>query len=319
MANPSMEFLTCWGFGIQDGQGQKNTSDLTWLPLNAASDFNLNPNLELTDQADGFSDDRLMHSRGIWMEGNGGVSCQPVAGSLANLLEWVFDRDDYCQGKWATVVYSDGRRVYQYPDVKVASARFSLSAGAPLGLELRLLGIGEPFDSPIISPGLIQDGAPYTFDETKVQVDWDSSGTVHSNAETTLKSLELEVDNQLQGGEEGLRLCESLYPQTGYNNGAGVYTGSFVRDYIDSTTESQDPFELWIKQIGAAYSDDYNGMLKVTLSRGGVALVLSMPNTRFRTSRQPATGSRRGTINQTVEFQALTNAAGDPAVEYDIL
>jgi hypothetical protein len=253
-----------------------------------------------------------MHSRGIWMDGNGGVSVQPVSGSLTNLLSWIFDRDSYQQGKWGTVVYSDGRRSYQYQDTKVAHAKFSLNAGRPLELELGLFGITPA--TPSIALGSIQDGAPYTFNETTVKVDWDSSGSVSGSAEKTLKTFELDVDNQLQSGEDGLRLCDSLYPQTGYNNGAGVFTGSFVRDYIDSTTESQDPYDLWLNQITVAYSDSYNAQMSVTLTRGGVSLVFTMPNMRFRVARQPANASRRGTRNQTVEFQALCTAGGAAAV-----
>lgn len=309
--NPTLERNCVFGFGLQTGQGLPKTSGLTWIPLRGETDFSRNPNLEAVDQADGYGYDRLMHSQGIWIEGGAGLSVQPVSGSLANLISWMVDRDSYGQGRWATVVLANPRVRDVYQDVKVGTSALRLNAGRPLDLELRLMGI-RPMSNPTISLGAIQDGAPYTFDETTVRVDWDASGSVGS-AEKTIKTLEINIDNLLQSGEEGLRLG-GLYMETLYNNGDPVVTGSFTRDYVDPTTEVMDPFELWLAQMVNPSSDAYNAQMQVDLTRGGVTMSLQMKNMRFRKVNQPAKGTRRGTMTQTVEFLALACADGTPGL-----
>jgi hypothetical protein len=270
-----------------------------------------NPNLEALDQADGFGYDRLMYSKGFWLEGGSALSVQPVSGSLANLVAWMVSRDSYGQSKWATVVLKNSRVTDVFQDVKVGTAGMKLSAGQPLGLDLHLMGI-MPVANPSVTIGTVQDGAPYNFDETTVKVDWDASGSVGS-AEKTIKTLDINIDNLLQTGDEGLRLG-GLYMESLYNNADPVVTGTFTRDYTDPTTESMDPFELWLQQMVDPSSDTYDAQMQVDLTRGGVTLSLLMPNMRFRRVSQPARGTRRGTMTQTVEFLALASATQDAII-----
>ena len=309
--NPTLERFNVFGFALQSAQGTPASTGFNWIPMRAETNIERNPNLEAVDQADGVGYDQLMYSKGIWIEGAAGVSTQPVSPSILDLVTWIITRDSYGQGAFATVVMKNARRTDAYQDVKVGSAVFRMHSGAPLETELHLHGVA-PSTGGAPTVGSVQAGAPYIFDEVTVGVDWDGSGSVGS-AEMTIKTFEINIDNLLQTGEEGLRLG-SLYMQSLYNNGDPLITGSFTRDYVDSTTESQDPFDLWLQQIANLNNASYKAKMSISMTRGSVTLSFVMGNIWFKKVGQPAKGTRRGTMTQTIEYLALADTTLTPPV-----
>lgn len=299
----SLEKLTQFAFGVQSAQGTAKTSALTWIPMRGTTDLEVVPNQELLDAADGYDHDHLMYSAGYHVEGNAVVSLQPIDATLESLIDWILTRDSYNQGQFATVVIKDTQVQRQFMDVKVSRATFRFTAGQPVEFELALVGI-QRYTATTIAQATTDATAPYLFNEATVSVDWDVSGS--AVADTSIKSIQIDIDNRVQDPREGFRLRAQAYPTTLYNEGAPAITGRMTRDHIGGGSESQDPYSSWLTQFGTNFTDAYKARLTIAVARTET-LTLTMDNLQFTRVAAHPRGSRRGTMDQEIEFTCLAD------------
>lgn len=308
MGNPALNKYGIGGFYVQTGHRvAPATSGWTWLPFVDEPTFKWQPNPETLDQADRIHHDHLIYSNVQYY--SGGISFYLMPGQVSQLLDWVQTRDEYNQGKWASVVlwnYDEGSRHKVFAsDVKVTRAEFVIEQNSPVRCNLDLVGISDGLGN---GPTLATDWdasitdaeiAPYINRETVFTFDAEEDDLAQSY---DIRNCTITIDNQVQAPEDGVRFNGSASPYRLYNEGGIRCTGSFARDYVDS-----DCYDAFVDMYTQAdwYSNTRYGALAVTLTRGGTAFSLTMMKLAYNDHAPGMRGSRSGILVETLDFIAM--------------
>lgn len=307
MPAPALAAYGQFGFELQSAQGsQALGTSPAWLPLCAPNGFQWVPNIRVLDAGDSTAYERAAHSGGQWWAG--AVKFYLCPGHASAISAWIQDRDEYGQGKFATVwqsdVLGDGTTVWrQVMDVKVASAAFEFSPGGAVVVTLSLVGISNATSSlpANYTPSIT---APYIVKDCVFDYIPDAAVGTHDG--WNLKTLSLNINNHVQSPEDGMRLNSSYNPYRLYNEGYVSVAGSFIRDYQDQQIESaiQKQAEYGVG-LDDWWDQTYDGALTVTMSRG-VTLTVTVARVRYTDWNNQLLGSRVGALNEAVQFVGLS-------------
>lgn len=304
------------GFQLQEPLGNAegiNISSVTpvWVPLCEDPSFKLEIGSSLIDMADAHENDYLEYSTGHWYAGS--IAFYLYPGILSDLMDWVQTRTTGNQSEFAHVWMIDmnGDLIRGAKDVKVASAEFTFAYGQPIRCTLDLVGkthatavptIGDPTEA-------ITDAFPFLMKDGSFAYTTYSGGSAIG---FDIKEATVRLDNRVQDPSAGMRWNGSYSPYTLYNEGGVSCTGSFTRDFQNSSL-----YDTWLKQheIGSTagydyYDTTYDSSFTITISRG-VTFTITMPRVRLSDVRTGQRGSRVGTQDESAEFIALGSNDGN--------
>jgi hypothetical protein len=283
-----------FGFSIQSAKGTF-VAPTTWLPLiktqgSKGDTVGLKRNYVVLDTADGSDYQTRYFSAGEWVAGE---LCFPVVpGSVSALFSWIQDRDSEAQAKWASALIDCVHEVKMITDLKVARATLTLTKGEPVVCALEVCGLkleGGTHPSPTIPVA-----APYIFREAKVELAVGGEAMVE---DVNCESIRIEVDTVLEDPAAGLRLQESAAPAQLYNLAGVRCTGSFERDFADSS-------------VYADFAAGQEAALQITLERDATSATISLPRVLYTGSDLGLPGTHAQRIVETVDFVALGSVDG---------
>ncbi len=284
-----------FGFGLQSVKGTF-VSPTTWLPLmqvegrENGDNIELRKNYRVLDLADANDYESRYYSAGEWAEGQ--VAVPLIPGVLTQLFSWIQDRDSNNQGKWASAVVDCINEVKKLTDLKVRKATIDLLKGEPVGCLLDVAGL--KLEQGVTPSPNMPAAAPYVFREATIEIATGGGGLA---ADVNCERIRLEIDNAVEGAEEGLRLSSSPGPLQLYNLAGVRCTGAFSRDFVDN----------------AVYRDFAEGVeaaLSITLARGEATAVISLPRMLYTASDLGLPGSHEKRIVEKVEFVGLGSIDG---------
>lgn len=307
MAGPTLEKHTAFGFQIQSAEGSEVYDSVLWVPFNDTLDFKLRTNRTPYRQADYNDYLHMLYSGGIWAEGGAPVSFIPDATVWAALKSWLMDRDAYNQGKFASVyIYDTARGIRAFKDVKVREFAFRFTRGEPVRLDLQLVGKGPGSGNP--TPDLSgRRIGPFLWKETVVEIDYGGLGSMSVSVD--IEGAEVRGDNMIHTPEEGMRITSTVNgPVRLYNIGGQNVTGSFTRDFVDSTV-----YDIFVALGSDDFGTTYDGQLKFTLTRGGVSAEILVNRFQLTDHAADPAGTNEGRIVETVEWQGLGSTDGATA------
>ena len=308
MSDPALDKHTAFGFQVQDDEGTEVNDTVIWTPFNDRLDFKLRTNRTVYRQADYNDYIHLLYSSGIWSEGGAPISLIPDATMWASLIVWLQTRDAYNQGKWASVyLYDTTIGIRAFMDVKVREFNFRFTRGEPVRLDLQLVGKKPGTGTPI--PTLTgRRLGPYLWKETEVQLDMGNAGG--SLAVTVdIESAELRGDNMIHSPEEGLRITDSngAYPQKLYNIGGMNVTGSFSRDFLDTTA-----YATYVALGTSDFAATYDASVQFLMTRVTTATAL-VNRMQLMEHAADYAGSNEGRLVESVDWQGLGSTTGADA------
>jgi len=308
MSYPALEKLTAFGFQLQTEEGTEVADDVLWVPFNDALDFKLQTNMEPYRQGDYNDYLHLMFSTGQWFEGGVPVSLIPDVTVLTDLFAWITTRDSYNQGKWASVyMYDTTRGIRSVVDVKVREATFRFEKGGIVRLDLALVGKKPGTESPTISFAEGRRTGPFLWRETQVSL---NTGGASLTETVDIEAAEVRIDNMVEEPAEGLRITDSngQYPQKLYNVGAINCTGSFSRDFLDTSV-----YDAYKSQAGNTFGTTYDAQVQFILTRGAVSATLTVNRLQYTEYAADPSGTNEGRITEEVSWQALGSDDGSTA------
>ena len=314
---PVLSKHTAFGFQIQETEGTEASDAVIWIPVDGTVDLKKRVNRTFPRQADYVEGQHLHYSAGQWAQGGLGFVLVPDATVLADLFEWIFDRDSYNQGALATVYkYYErgGVGVYEsFIDCKVGEATFTFEKGRPVGLGLSVVGRKPGVATPAVTMASVT--GPFLYKETGISVSY-AGETIADTTE--LERAEIRIDNRLEDPGEGLRLTSGedggKYPAHIYNLAAAEVSGSMTRDFVS---------DLLTTSFQAQADDDFgstnDGQLVFELERGGASATITCNRVQWGEPGPDFPGDNETRITQDVEWTALmedTATDPTPALEY---
>lgn len=169
------------GFGLQSEKNCRCEPD-TWFPLREGDDLAYMQPINRPGSTVGRLFSQLYPPTSI------------SPGTIPALLDWMLERDDERQGRWATVVSHGGGVVVSLQNAKVESARLQFRAGQPAHLrDLSFIALDKALGLDILSPP--PRVAPYVFKKAWIEgynsviglATEEETGVVVVNIETALE------------------------------------------------------------------------------------------------------------------------------------
>ncbi len=286
-----------FGFGLQSEQGSYQAPTV-WLPLMKRSGgrgdgIELRRNYTLLDLADSNDYESRYYSAGDWAEGQ--VAVPLIPGSLSDLISWLQDRDGENQGKWASVVIDCVNEVKKLTDVKVRRATVDLVKGQPVVCTMDV-GALKMESGTAPSPN-VPTTAPYVFREATVEL---ATGGGAPAEDVNCERIQIVIDNAVEAMAEGMRLTVGSAPKRMYNLAGVRCWGAFSRDFVDNA-------------VYADFASGEEAALSITLSRGAMSAVISLPRVLYTSSDMGLPGAHAQRIVEKVEFTALGSLDGQTA------
>lgn len=316
---PGLSKHTAFGFQLQTVEGTEASDDVLWIPVDGTVDLKKRGNRTFPRQADYQEGQHLHYSAGEWADGSVPFTLVPDATVLADLMEWIVDRDSYNQGALATVYkyYERGNTgVYEsFIDCKVREATISLEKGRPVGLSLSVVGRKPGVATPTVTMKTIT--GPFLWKETEVKASY--GGEVLAKV-LDIERAEIRIDNRVEDPGEGLRLVSDsdggTYPVHIYNLAAAEITGSLTRDFITDAIST-----AFSQQVGDDFGSTYDAALKFTLARSGVSMVVDVNRVQWMEPGPDFPGDNETRLTQDVEWRSLwedTATSPTAALEYTV-
>ncbi|MCD6350898.1 MAG: hypothetical protein J7M26_02155 [Armatimonadetes bacterium] len=281
-----------FAFGLQTQQGTPAAlASAVILPLPGAESIQTDPHYEFLRYADNNAYENTYVERGTWAEGD--VRVPLIPGSCSDLFDWIITRDANWQGKWATVWSDLVNAQKKWSDVKVARATLRVrqfeEPELTLTLRARKVETGESITGSVIVP------QPYECKEIQFLASWDSGTPA---ADTTIREINIEIDNMVESGEDGGRITNDVAPVTLDNEMGPVVSGSLSRDFTSS-----DAYDAWVA--------GNEGSLKVTMTRGTTVATILLP--RVVWTQNDAGIPDSGFVREGISFKALGSTDGTTA------
>lgn len=306
---------TALGFGVQSAMGTE-ASTIYWLPFDGQVDYKLHANKAYPTQADyNSAGDHLQYSEGAYYEGKVPWIFAPSTAALTALLSWIFDRDSYNRGKYASVYkygVLPGDSLYREAsmDVMVKEATFKFTKGRPVGLDLTLIGRYPGVATPSVS--MTTQSGPFLWSDVTAAT---SYGGETAAADLDLEDAELHIDNCVSDPKEGMRFDGSGYPALIENLGAARVTGSVTRGFVDDALTAG-----FLNRVVLPFSHTDEGSLQFVVARVGTTVTLNVNGVDWQDPGPDFQGNNDTKIVQSgVPFKALASDDGTtPAIAYDI-
>ncbi len=283
-----------FGFGLQSEKGAY-VAPSVFLPImkragGAGESVRLHRNHTLLDLADSNSYQSRYFSAGEWAEGE--IALPMIPGSLSSLISWIQERDADCQARWASVLIDCVHEVKKLTDVKVRRARIDLVKGQPVVCTLDL-GALKIESGGVPSPNM-PTAAPYIFREAIVSL---ATGGGNLAEDIHCERIQIVLDNTVEAMAEGMRLAPGANPRQMYNLAGVRCFGAFSRDFVDSA-------------VYADFASGQEAALAITLSRGAVSALITLPRVLYTASDMGLPGSHDRRIVERVDFTALGSVDG---------
>lgn len=307
---------TAAGFGLQSSFGVEASTGLHWLPFEGQIDYKLHANKQYPTQGDyNAAGDHLQYSAGAWYEGGVPWIFTPSTSAMTDLLKWIFDRDSYDRGRYASVykygVFPGGALFREASmDVMVREATFRFVKGRPVTVALGLIGRAPGAATPSVS--MDTQSGPFLWSDVAATV---SYGGETAAVDLDLEEAEIRIDNLVAGGEDGLRFDSSSYPALLENHGAARVTGSVTRDFVDDKITA-----AFLTRVTAPFSHTDEASLSFAIARGSTSITLSVNGVDWQDPGPDFQGNNDSKIMQSgVPFKALASDDGTtPAIDYSI-
>ena len=263
---------TAIGFALQSSFGTEAAGTVYWLPFEGNVDYKLHANKQYPTQADyNTAGDHLQYSAGAWFEGNIPFIFTPSTSAVTDMLKWIFDRDSYNRGRYASVykygVFPDGSLFQESSmDVMVRDATFKFTKGRPVTLIPNLIGRAPGSKTPSVS--MATQSGPFLWSDVTATV---SYGGETAAADLDLEDAEIRIDNLVTTGEDGLRFDGSAYPALLENHGAARVTGSVTRGFVDDVITA-----AFLNQVAAPFTHTDEGSLSFAIARGSTTITIDV-------------------------------------------